>query len=789
MNKQAAFRISAMSAAVASTLLSGHAFSQDKMLEEVVVTATRRAESIQDIPINITALSSDMIQRERLSDLSDIAQRVPGMTVVDQGPRSGNVLTVRGLNANSLTSSEALGNGGGDTMGTYVGEIPLYVDLKLNDMERVEVLIGPQGTLYGAGTLGGAVRYIPNKPDPEQTLVEVRGDTYNLSHSGELGYEGGTTLNLPIIDNRLAFRASVDYLSDPGFIDYDYLVREGGVSNPQPDFSNPDDVKANLTQKSDANTEETWSGRAALRYSGDRFDGTLTYYYQDMDIGGRQINNRDAFGTGKYVAAMRYEEPNKRKNTLTALEMVFDLGFAELTSATGYSEYNENGQRDQTDLLLSFEYGYEEFPSFSAFTREDEDDERFTQEIRLVSTGDGPLNWIVGAFYDDFKLDQISEEFTPGFDQFAVDNLGGEQLRPDALEYYQISKSKTTEKAVFGEIGYQLTEAWQVTLGTRYFKFKEDDTQGFDLPLLNTVFYGAPPDLIDPLLDSNKTDDDDAIFKFNTSYQFSDDVLGYFTVSEGYRLGGINPVPACTDLVQGEQQVCALPDEIFIKPDKTLNYELGVHSEFGNSVILNGDVYYIDWTDIQINDITENGAIPITSNAGKARSTGVELSGQWYVTEALSLTGSYAYINAELTQDAPGVVDGGDAYDGDRLPGTPEHQGSLSANYLMSLEDGSQLEFDGSAVGNSDILTKIGERNYGEKLSGYVLYNAAVSWSRDAWRVSLYADNIFDKYYETGVRSDRGQIYQVGDFDLRRYGVNVGRPRQVGMRFTYRFED
>jgi len=789
MKKRDNFRISALSAAIASALVSGPAYTQDKLLEEVIVTATRRAESIQDIPINITALSSDIIQRQRLSDLSDISRWVPGMTVVDQGPRSGNILTVRGLNVDSLSAPEALTNSGGDTMGIYVGEIPMYIDLKLNDMERVETLIGPQGTLYGAGTLAGAVRYIPNKPDPEQTLVEVRGDSYDLSHSSELGYEGGTTVNIPIIENRLALRASLDYFSDPGFIDYDYLVREPGVSNPQPDFDNPQDVRDNLRRKADANTEETWSSRVALRYVGDAFDGTLSYYSQDMDIGGRQINSRDAFGTGKYVSALRYEEPNKRKNDLTALELVFDLGFAELTSATGYTEYNENGQRDQTDLLLTFEYGYEEFPSFSAFTREDVDDERFNQEIRLVSTGDGPLNWITGVFYNDFKRRSSTQEFTPGFDQFAVDNFGGAQLRPDALEYYQTDDIKLTEKAVYGEVGYQLTDAWQVTLGARYFRFEEDDTTGFDLPLFYTVFDGrVPPDLIDPVYQSADTNDDDAIFKFNTSYHFSEDVLGYLTVSEGYRLGGINAVPPCVDLNSGEQNVCALPNEINIKPDKTVNYEVGVHSEIGDNILLNGSVYYIDWKDIQMANVTENGAVPIVTNASKARSTGIELSGQWYLTEALSVMGTYAYIDAQLTEDAPGVLDGEDAYNGDRLPGTPEHQGSLAVNYGTGLADGSQLDFDWSIVGNSNVLTKVGERNYGEKLSGYTLSNVSATWSRDAWRVSLYADNVFDKYYETGVRTDTSYIYEVGGFDLRRYFTSVGRPRQVGLRFTYRFE-
>jgi iron complex outermembrane receptor protein len=790
MLNNSTFRISTLSAAIASTLMTGQATAQNGMLEEVIVTATRRAASVQDVPINITALGSDLIQRERLSDLSDIARRVPGMTVVDQGPRSGNTLTVRGLSVDSFSASElTAGNSGGDTVATYIGEIPVYLDLKLNDMERIEVLIGPQGTLYGAGTLGGAVRYIPNKPTADAMSFELRGDVYDLNESDDLGYEGGGTINLPIIQDKLAVRASVDYLDDPGFIDYNYLVREAGVSNPQPDFSNPDDVRANLKKEADANTEETWSGRLALRYTGEIVDGTLTYYYQKAEIGARQINHKDSFNTGDYESAHRFVEPNERKNELLALELVVDLGFAELTSATGYSEYNENGNRDQTDLLLDFETGYEFFPSFSAFTREDQDEERFNQELRLVSTSEGNLNWIVGAFYNDFKLEQLNKEFTPGFDQFLVDIGFGVQLRPDSLEYYETLKNEVTETAAFGELGYQITDAWQVTLGARWFKFEDDATNGFDLPLAYTVYDGRqPPDLIDPELNSVDSDDDDVIFKLNTSYHFTDDIMGYLTVSEGYRLGGSNPVPACTELVEGQQNVCALPEEVQFKSDTTTNYELGVHSQFGDNVILNGSLFYIDWDDIQVGNVTQNGSIPIIANGNSAESMGVELSGQWYVTPSLSLMGSYAYTNAELSEDAPGLVDGEDAFDGDRLPGTPEHQGFLAVNYAMSLQGGSQIDFDWSMTATSDVITKVGERNFGESLDGFTLHNVSATWLKDSWTLALYADNVFDEYAETGLRADPSFIRQVEDFDLRRYYHNVVRPRQVGMRFTYNFD-
>ncbi|MEZ5502104.1 MAG: TonB-dependent receptor [Halioglobus sp.] len=795
MRNSNTFKISTLSAAVASTIISTYAVAQESQLEEVLVTATRRTESLQDIPINITALSNSIIERDRLTDLTDIARVVPGMTVVDQGPRSSNILTVRGLNVSNITATDGSNDGGG-TVATYIGEIPLYVDLKLNDMERVEVLMGPQGTLYGAGTMGGAVRYIPYRPQTDALSYQVRGDVYGLSHSDDAGYEGGGTVNIPIVADTLAFRASVDYANDPGFIDYNYLVRQAGVSNPQPDFSDPNDVNANLKGKKDANTEETWSGRAALRYTGDVMDSTLSYYYQDDDVGARQVNHQDAFGTGKYESAHRFLEPNKRKNELLALEMVADLGFAALTSATGYSEYSENGQRDQTDLLLAFEYGYEFFPSFSAYTREDANADTFTQELRLVSTGDGPLSWIVGGFYNDFDNKTLSQEFTPEYDQYLVDIGDGVQLRPDSLEFYQTFKENQKETAAFGELGYEITDAWQVTVGARWFKYKYEASNGLALPLFDTVIDGAPPDSINISGDTGKTDDNDVIYKFNTSYDFSDDIMTYLTVSEGYRLGASNALTICQNpLDPNEQNVCAQPSEASYKSDTSTNYEIGVHSQFGDSLILNGAVYYIEWNDPQLQSVTENGDLPIIANGQGAESTGVELSAQYYVMPNFSVSGAYAWTKAELTDDVQGLFCGPKedpecaAYNGDRLPGTPENQLYLAAHYEMPLNDGSQLDFDWSMSAQSNVLTKAGKRDYGQSLPSFALNNVSATWFKDAWMVSLYADNVFDIYAETGVRTDRSYIREVGDFDLRRYYQNMVRPRQVGLKFTYNFEE
>ncbi len=787
MRNTTQFKLTTLSAAVASTLISGYATAQKSTLEEVIVTATRRAESIQDIPINIRALGSDLIERERLSNLSDVARRVPGLTLVDQGPRSANIITVRGLNVNSIAARDGT-NDGGDTVGVYIGDIPLYADFRLSDLDRVEVLIGPQGTLYGAGTLGGAVRYIPNKPQADEFSAQISGDVFDLSKSDDHGYEAGATINVPIIDDKLAFRASAEYYDDPGFIDYNFLVREPGVSNPQPDFNNLAEVQANLKQEADANTEETLYSRAALRWVGDIFDGTLTYHYQEAKYGARQINHREAFGTGRYESAHRYLEPKDRENELLSLELIFDLGFAELTAAGGISSFEEKEQRDQTDLLLNFEYGYELFPAFASFTRDTSEEDRDSAEVRLVSKHDGPFNWIVGGFYNKKEIDALALELTPGYDQFAVDNLGGVALRPDAIEYYQKTDQETREVAVFGELGYEITDAWQITIGARWFEYKDEVTIGLDLPLFNTVFDGAPPDAIAPNFDSGKVKEDDIVYKFNTSYEFSDDVMAYFTFSEGYRLGSFNGLAACPDpLPPNVQNVCALSDEFAFETDTTLNYEIGVHSQINDSLILNGAIYFIEWDDVQIDSRTDNGDIPITSNGGSAETKGFEVNTQYFITPEFSIGGAYSFTDAELTDDAEALVDGEDAFDGDRLPGSPKHQVYLTANYTMGLNDGTALDLDWSMTAQSDVLTKVGNRASGETLRGFALHNVSATWTKDDLKLTLYADNVFDRYAETGVRGDTSFIRTVGDFDLRRYYHNVVRPRQVGLRFTYDF--
>ncbi len=773
------------------------------VIEEIVVTATRRAESIQDIPLNIAAFDGELLEKRDITDLAELGRNVPGLYVVDQGKRNANHIVVRGLNLDTIRGPEALGNNGGETVATYVGEIPLYLDFDLTDIERVEVLLGPQGTLYGAGTLGGAIRYIPRRPEFATSSLTFRASSFDLAESDSFGERVGMTGNFSLGDN-LALRANVSYHNDPGFIDTPFLVRESGVSDPEPDLTDAAAVAANLYGAHDVNDEQTVSGRIALRWQPtDAIDANLTYFYQNNDVGGRSDNHSVAFGTDLFTSATRYSEPNERENRLAALELVADLGFAELTSATGYSRYEGIGQRDQTDLLITLEYSYEAFPSFSAFTRDDQTDNTWTQELRLVSQGDGRSSWIAGLFYLDQQSAQNNREFTPHYDEY----LGG-VLRPDSLEYISVLNSDLSERGVFGEFGYEITDAWAVTIGGRFYAYEYGTESGATTPLYLTSIGDLPPDEIGLTLNPSFQEDDGFLFKLNTSYRFAADVLGYATISEGYRVGAANGVAACPDPLPVNQLICALPHEFEYSADNTTNYEVGLRTQWlDRRLTFNSALYFIDWQDPQLLSQTANGAQPITINGEGAESRGIELSLAVDITDRLRIGVSYAQTRAELTDVTPDLlrvfippgfgpsdpavyVDG---LPGDRLPGSPEQQGTLSIGYDVPLSGSWGLELNYGLQAIGEILTKTGGRAGGEQLGGFTVHSASALFDHGSWQIGVYAQNLTNKYAVTGVRAQQEFVQTAADENgdavtVRSYSQNVLRPRELGIKFTYDLE-
>jgi len=824
-------RVKPVAAAVAVALgtisVPLYAVEQQAQRDELVVTATRRETTAQEVPVDISVVSGAQLREYQINNLAEFSRWIPGLTLVDQGQRNGSPIIIRGLNIDELDASEvSVGNGGGGTVATYYGEVPVYIDLKLVDMERVEVLRGPQGTLYGANSLAGAVRYIPKAPDTTRFSSDVYGNSFATAHSDDASYDVGITLNAPLVSNKLAFRGTLAYEDRAGFIDYNYLVREPGVSDPEPNFSDPADVAANLTSKEDANDVQTTVARLALLWDiTDSVDATLSYHYQNRDIGGRQVNTRASMAqidmngmpldTGNYASGYRVEEPIERENQIFELDVKADLGFAELTSATGYTTYDESGQRDQSDILLDFSYNYyatyTDFPSFTAYTSDTQDQKRFTQEFRLVSPADGSrINWIAGAFYRDQKFEEASEELTPNYPEFLEGFWGWPDTTfPDGyqLEYSASSTDEIEEFALFGELGVQLTDKWQMTFGARYFDIENTYMSQSATPVLDVVldfFDGLdppPPVAIPPNTNSftpPATSWDDVIFKFNTAYSITDSQLGYFTISEGFREGGFNLGTECSSIPPVVGEVCVAPDQAQYTPDTTTNYELGYKSGwFEDALTLNAALYYIDWQDPQITGFSAGGQVPITVNGNGAKSQGVELQASWWITDQWAVRAAYSYTDAKLSEDGPGPWQSGD-----RLPGSPKNQGSLGLRYLQPLANGWKLLVDYGLTSQSDVFTGLGDGDQccrdggfdyppGEALPGFTLHFASIGLSGDRWSAALYAKNLTDKFAVTGVRKTPASIKRTGfgeDFAIRRYANYVITPRTIGLDLRYRFE-
>ena len=810
------FKKSALCIALSSTLsVPAYAFEETEEaivgIERIEVTASRRASSVQEAPLNITALDSDVMKEQNIGKLTDIARFVPGLSIPQQG-RGGNNIIVRGLNTNGTGPDSD-----GGTVATYFGEQPLAVDVRLVDVERVEVLIGPQGTLYGAGTLGGAIRYIPNKAELDVKSFELNLDGFRGAESDNNGSESSIILNLPLIEDTLAFRGSYNFYKDPGFIDYNYVVKQGGKSNPDPDWNDATDVRNNLRQVADANGEEVSTTRLALRWMPtEDVDATLSYLYQNSETEGRSTTSYQALGesnllkdhVGKFENTGRYLEPDDTTDSLISLDVSVDLGFAELVSATGFSESENIGQRDQTDLLYSLNYSYESFPTFSAFTRETADTESFVQEVRLVSQTESALSWIVGGYYNKATDNgSYSAEYTPGYG--AV--LGSDSV--DDLEYLSFGAGETVEKALFGELSYQINDAFNVTVGARFYEYEIEASSAVSIAYWDDKVIPGTTTFKPGNIKSTSDEGDGNLFKLNASYKFTDDVMAYATISEGFRLGGTNGIAACPDPLPGNQIVCALPHEFSYQPDTTTNYELGLKSTWlNNRFHFNATLFNVDWDGAQVSSAaTENGNQPYTTNAGTANSKGVEILTRAMLSDSLTAFATLSYAKAELTSNVPGLfkqsllgnsnqalVDEYSGFDGDRLPASPEKQFSMGVNYTQDIFNDMVLDVVYGMTYQSDIITRTGLRANGETIGGFALSNLSATVSANEWSLTLYVDNMFDKYAFTGARStptgtgDTEFPSQIGNPAttglIRSYGHYVTAPRTIGLKVKYSFD-
>jgi outer membrane receptor protein involved in Fe transport len=348
------------------------------------------------------------------------------------------------------------------------------------------------------------------------------------------------------------------------------------------------------------------------------------------------------------------------------------------------------------------------------------------------------------------------------------------------------------------------TERLTVTGGLRWYGYDLQTESATDFPLLNTVFNGAGPD--DLVLDFTPANQSDTglLYKFNAAYDWTDDLMTYFTVSQGYRIGNTNGLEPCV-LPLGGQSVCGSEGELEYTADRTTNYEFGVRSQwFDRTLTLNGSIFYIDWSDPQVQSATAVGLQPIIINAAGARSRGFDVSADWRATDALSIRASYAYTEAELTEVAPRlireIVPPGfqstlnyiDGQPGDRLPGSPEHQANLFVSYSLPTMAGLEWDLNYGASYTGDVLTRTGGRGDNVTLPSYTLHNLSLTGETENWAVTFYVRNLLDEFVESNARGgpDFNQFVLDTNGDphaVRTFYTDVLPPRTIGVRFTHSF--
>ena len=432
----------------AAMLQSTSVGAQQAALEEVLVTATRRSESVQDIPYNISAISGDAIRRQGAFDVNDITRSIPGVAGPDLGSRSGvsNSIIMRGINVADPGQGSVTRNLTVAAVSTYLNETPLFTNFRMVDLERVEVLRGPQGTLYGSGAMGGTLRFITRKPDFDSTSVELTAGLAHNEESSEFNYEAQGIVNLPISDT-VALRAAVSYEERGGVVDATNLMVFGADGAPQKiDPANPDSAAVTRTEK-DADTGEVLFSRLNLLWQpSDSTQININYLHQDEEWGHSTttyMGDDKSLGGGvdAWEDSARFLEEVDRTVDMGSMDIEHDFGFATFTSASSISVDDSSPNRDTSDFYETISAYYWGYPRLNALDESDIETEVFTQEFRLVSAGDGPFDWVVGAYYQKEDVEQNNVNQLRGFGEWADDpDSGGSQ----AVAYYYSAYGLTT---------------------------------------------------------------------------------------------------------------------------------------------------------------------------------------------------------------------------------------------------------------------------------------------------------------------------------------------------------
>ncbi|MGH8251116.1 MAG: TonB-dependent receptor [Steroidobacteraceae bacterium] len=761
----------ALTAAVSAVLsVAGTAQAQETVgLEEIIVTATRRAERLQDVSESISAFDADSIAMRGLQQMDDIVKYIPGMSVAQREP-GGTTLVFRGV------ASSGIQFGAVSSSALYLDEQPITQsgrspDPRLIDVERVEALRGPQGTLYGASSQSGTLRVITAKPDPNGFDGWAEAQVTSVSGGSE-GYDVSAMVNLPLAADRLALRLVGFAAEDAGYIDNVLSDSQGGS------FDNADVVKK------DINTVETTGGRAALRLDvTENVNATLTTIFQDVAADGHGDVNP---GAGDLRQVRFEDESLDDKWYQLGFTLNASTSIGDLVLSASYFDRDFHYEADATDYEFAFnESGYVIYDFGGdprGFATNDEQTEITTFEARLQSNNDAESrwSWLVGAFYSEEKghteFDSFIRDYadTPAFAYFSYyeQNLSGNPLAPTDNWFLGRYDTDLEQRAVFGELGFELTENFTITAGGRWFEYDRLFALHQESP---AGFSGAT--LTDATAD---TDESGSVVKLNATYRFDDDRMMYATYSEGFRVGGSNPV----------RPASILPRDF--RSDELQNMEIGAKTEWlGNRLRFNVAAYLMEWDDfaVQIEDPQEAVFQLGYVNLPTAEITGIETELSFAVSDAWQIDATFGWNEAEVSDATVlTLTDGIDIFEipvteGARLPLTPDWSASLGLEYrprgqMLNAQPFARLDlaYVGESVNNLEGIESVVGAGGVQVQDAYQTGDFRIGLEAENWTATLFVDNVWD---------ERAELFLSNRWAVQRQAIN--RPRTVGLQFRYDF--
>lgn len=769
----------ALAGLMSSTALSGVAAAQEE--NEIIVTATKRAESIQDIPLSIQALGATTLEEHGVSSFDDYAQLLPSVSYQSFGPGQAQVF-FRGVSS----GGDGLHIGSSPTSSTYLDDTPVTtiantIDIQMYDINRVEALSGPQGTLFGASSLSGVLRIITNQPDPTAFAAgyDVEANAYT---DGDPGGSFQGFLNVPVASNA-ALRVVGWYSEEGGYIDNVPASRTFTLDDADPTTNLTVD-NSDLVGE-DVNDVETMGGRAALRIDlSENWTSTTTVMGQIQEVGGPFLFDERVgdLEVQDFLPTHNEDKWGMIAQTISGRIANYDLVYSasyfdrRVESAVDYSYYSVAYDTLYGSYYTNFPDGMGGFLNPTQNANFVDDYSKQTHELRVTSPAEDRLRITAGLFYQRQTDYDQADYSIPGLEAVNAfsPNLTTVPGMGDSIFARRLQRVDV-DKAVFGEVSLDITPALTATGGVRFFQ-AENSLNGFSgfasaaadpTTCLPTTRNDRPCDNVDRLFE-----EEGETYKFSLAYDVTDDVMLYTTYSTGYRPGGANrraDVPGYTS-------------------DTIDNYEIGWKTTlFDNALRFNGAVFYQKWEDLQFG-LSPPGFNGVTFifNAGGADVRGIETDFSW-VLGNLTLSGSASYINAELTEDFCNFDSGGNptdcAPDGTQLPVQPPFKGTLTARYDFTL--GAWDAFvQGTVLNQSGTRTFLLDSDYAAvgRTKAFTTLDFSTGFDFDNSSVEFFVNNVTD---ERGILSRNAACatYLCGPA-ARSYPTQ---PQLFGVRFSQDF--